>query len=106
VPEGEFDFLGYTFGRMYSARTGQERLRYRPSKKRIKRLVEKIRALTLTDRLGTWQETTRLVAKLNRTLHGRTNYFQVGTFIGRYAAVPMVASLYSGRYRDRVNWPG
>ena len=29
VPEGEFDFLGYTFGRMYSARTGQARLGYR-----------------------------------------------------------------------------
>src|ERR1700682_5848999 len=28
VPEGEFDFLGYTFGRMYSARTGQARLGY------------------------------------------------------------------------------
>jgi len=26
VPEGEFDFLGYTFGRMYSARTGKARL--------------------------------------------------------------------------------
>jgi hypothetical protein len=25
-PEGEFDFLGYTFGRMYSPRTGQARL--------------------------------------------------------------------------------
>ena len=25
VPEGEFDFLGYTFGRMYSARTGKAR---------------------------------------------------------------------------------
>ena len=23
VPEGEFDFLGYTFGRMYSAVTGR-----------------------------------------------------------------------------------
>ena len=23
VPEGEFDFLGYTFGRMFSARTGK-----------------------------------------------------------------------------------
>src|SRR5438034_3902486 len=33
VPEGEFDFLGYTFGRMYSARIGQVRLGYRPSKK-------------------------------------------------------------------------
>jgi RNA-directed DNA polymerase len=32
VPAGEFDFLGYTFGQMYSARTGQARLGYRPSK--------------------------------------------------------------------------
>ena len=37
VPEGEFDFLGYTFGRMYSARTGQARIGYRPSKKSIQR---------------------------------------------------------------------
>ena len=41
VPEGEFDFLGYTFGRMYSSRTGQARLGYRPSRKSIKRMVEK-----------------------------------------------------------------
>jgi hypothetical protein len=46
VPEGEFDFLGYTFGRMYSARTGQARLGYRPSKKSIKRVIEKVHALT------------------------------------------------------------
>jgi hypothetical protein len=51
---------------MYSARTGQARLGYRPSKKSIKRAVEKVRALT--DRSGTWQETTKLVAKVNRTL--------------------------------------
>ena len=38
VPEEEFDFLGYSFGRMYSARTGQARLGYRPSKKSIKRM--------------------------------------------------------------------
>ena len=46
VPEGEFDFLGYTFGRMYSAKTGQARLGMRPSKKSIRRMVEKIHALT------------------------------------------------------------
>jgi RNA-directed DNA polymerase len=26
APEEEFDFLGYTFGRMFSARTGQARV--------------------------------------------------------------------------------
>ena len=44
VPEGEFDFLGDTFGPMHSARTGQARLGYRPSKKSIKRMVETSRA--------------------------------------------------------------
>ena len=77
VPEGEFDFLGYTFGRMFSARTGQARIGYRPSKKSIQRVVEKVHALT--DRSGTWQETTTLVSKVNRTLRGWANYFQVGT---------------------------
>jgi group II intron reverse transcriptase/maturase len=36
IPEEEFDFLGYTFGRMYSARTGQARIGYRPSKQSIR----------------------------------------------------------------------
>ena len=76
VPEGEFDFLGYTFGRMFSARTGQARIGYRPSKKSIQRVVEKVHALT--DRSGTWQETTTLVSKVNRTLRGWANYFSVG----------------------------
>ena len=62
VPEGEFDFLGYTFGRLYKRQTGKAYLGYRPSKKSIRRMVEKIHAMTVLN-IG-WQETAVLVGQL------------------------------------------
>ncbi len=85
VPDGSFDFLGYTFGRLYKPTTGKAYLGMRPSKKSIRRMVETVHALTAAH--TTWQTTTQLVGALNRSLRGLANYFQVGTVSRAYRAI-------------------
>jgi len=46
LPEEKFDFLGYTFGRCYSAKTGRAYLGTTPSKKRVQRLCKSISEMT------------------------------------------------------------
>jgi RNA-directed DNA polymerase len=64
LPEEKLDFLGYTFGRCYSSKTGRAYWGTTPSKKRVQRLCKSISEMTR--RSQTQQNAATLVAALNR----------------------------------------
>jgi hypothetical protein len=85
LPDEKFDFLGYTFGRCYSPKTGRAYLGTVPSKKRVIRICEAISEMTGRDHILLDQE--MVVAKLNRTMIGWANYFCLGPVSTAYRAV-------------------
>jgi len=85
VPDGTFDFLGYTFGRFYSPRTGRPYLGVRPSAKKVARLRDEIRELT--DCRYLQADVGDRVGQLNRKLRRWSNYFRLGTVSPAYGAL-------------------
>jgi hypothetical protein len=76
-------------------------LALRPSKKSIKRMVDKVHALTVRSR--TWQETTTQAGELNRALAGWANYSP--EYLKRLAGSSWVSWSLDGHhisFRDRA----
>ncbi len=73
---GPFDFLGYTFGPLYSPRTGGRYLGATPSRKALKRFRKSVRERLRPSNL---QPPEEVVASLNRLVRGWANYFCYGT---------------------------
>jgi group II intron reverse transcriptase/maturase len=85
LPEQTFDFLGYTFGRYYSGKTGRAYLCPRPSRKKIRQLCQSLHEQT---RRRTMQlDPKELVVRLNRRLRGWANYFCLGPVHPAYRTV-------------------
>ncbi len=107
LPEERFDFLGYTFGRCYSMRKGRVFLGPVPSKKRVQRIC---RAISDETRLNTvWQDSTIMVAKLNRIMTGWANYFCLGPVSNAHSVVDQHARMRLRRWlcdKHKESWPG
>jgi RNA-directed DNA polymerase len=85
LPEEKFDFLGYTFGRCYSPRTGRAYLGTVPSKKRVIRICQAIS--NETGRNKTLLDQAQVVETLNRMMIGWSNYFCLGPVSRAYGAI-------------------
>jgi len=85
MPEGKFDFLGYTFSRLYSIRTWKPYIGTRPSRKSIKRMTEAIHLQT--GRSMEWMNAEEMVYRLNHKLRGWANYFQLGSISSSFRAL-------------------
>jgi group II intron reverse transcriptase/maturase len=85
LPEEKFDFLGYTFGRCYSPKTGRAYWGTTPSQKRVQRICKAISEMTR--RSQTQQDAATLVEALNRKINGWATYFCLGPVSQAYRAV-------------------
>jgi RNA-directed DNA polymerase len=95
VPDASFDFLGYTFGRCYSPKTGRSYIGTRPARKSIAKVRRTISEHT--SRRWLLSDIPDKVAELNRVLTGWANYFCLGPVSSAYQAVDAHA-------RERLRW--
>ena len=107
LPEEKFDFLGYTFGRYYSPKTGRAHLGVTPSKKRVIRICRAISDETGRNR--TLLDHATVVRKLNQMMNGWANYFCLGSASNAYRAIEQHACKRLRQWlciKHKVAWPG
>jgi RNA-directed DNA polymerase len=81
---GNFDFLGYTFGRIWFRKNGRWYIGASPSKTSVKRLKQKVRTMLRPGEKGAWPDVRD---RLNALLRGWSTYFGYGTTQIAYRAV-------------------
>lgn len=76
LPAETFTFLGFTFGRQVSWRTGRPYVGPAPAVKKVQAICERISRATTSQ--TTYRTAAEQVGKLNQMLFGWANYFRLG----------------------------
>src|SRR6266542_2523101 len=85
LPAETFTFLGFTFGRQISWRTGRAYVAPAPATKKVQAICDKIS--DETRRPTTYRTEREQVTKLNRMLVGWANYFRLGSVTAAWQIV-------------------
>jgi RNA-directed DNA polymerase len=85
LPDETFTFLGFTFGRQVSWKTGRPYVAPAPAEKKVLGICDKIHEET--SRSTTWREVGDQVQRLNQILMGWGNYFRLGYVTGAWEVV-------------------
>lgn len=84
-PEERFGFLGYTFGRCYSPKTGRRYIGTRPSQRKVQFVCRELSKLTRPHSQN--RTAHEITGEINSLLRGWANYFCLGPVSKAYAAV-------------------
>jgi group II intron reverse transcriptase/maturase len=85
LPEETFTFLGFTFGRQVSWKTGRSYVAPAPAKKKILKVCDRLHEVTRCS--TTWRTIGEEVTQLNQILVGWGNYFRLGYVTGAWKVV-------------------
>jgi RNA-directed DNA polymerase len=85
LPEGAFSFLGFTFGRQVSWKTGGSYIGPAPAKKKVLAICKRISEVASRSMLC--RDAAEQVARLNQVLRGWANYFRLGYVTGAWKVV-------------------
>lgn len=104
-PDDSFDFLGYTFGRLYSPRNGRAYPAARPAKKSVLGVCRDLNEIAR--RVPHYARPEALVYQMNQTIRGWANYFSYGTITPAYRLVHRHAEHRVRRWlRRKYELPG
>jgi RNA-directed DNA polymerase len=103
LPKERFTFLGFTFGRQVSWKTGRAYVAPAPAEKKVLAICERISKET--SRKTRWRSEAEQVQKLNQMLLGWGNYFRLGYVTGAWRTVQQHACRRLRRWlRGKHGW--